>query len=132
MTFLLDTNICSFYLRQHPLVYQKMMQHQGQLAISTITWAELHTWAARSSAPKSRLNSLFGLLNDVDLLIVDRTVAETFGYLRAELRRQGNPVPELDAIIAATALTHSLILVTNNSKDFARISNLTLQDWTHP
>jgi len=130
--FLLDTNICSVYLRQHPLVFQKMLQHSGQLAMSSITWAELHSWAAQPTAPQSRLTALLDLASDVDILPVDREVAELFGQLRIALRQAGGPVPELDAIIAATALTHGLILVTNNTKDFLRIPSLVLQDWTQP
>lgn len=132
MKFLLDTNICSVYLRQHPLVFQKMLQHSGQLAMSAITWAELHSWAAQPAAPPTRLTALLDLASDVDILPVDREVAEMFGQLRVVLRQAGGPVPELDAIIAATALTYGLILVTNNTKDFLRIPSLVLQDWTQP
>jgi tRNA(fMet)-specific endonuclease VapC len=130
--FLLDTNICSVYLRQHPLVFQKMLQHSGQLAMSSITWAELYSWATQPTAPPSRLTALLDLVSDVDLLPVDREVAEMFGQLRVSLRQVGGTVPELDAIIAATALTHGLVLVTNNTKDFLRITGLALQDWTQP
>jgi tRNA(fMet)-specific endonuclease VapC len=71
-------------------------------------------------------------LNDVTLLPIDRVVAEVFGQLRAALKSAGNPVPELDALIAATALANSLIVVTNNTKDFANIPGLVIQDWSRP
>src|SRR5690606_27562665 len=93
--FLLDTNICSVYLRQHPLVFQKMLQHSGQLAMSSITWAELHSWAAQPTAPPSRLTALLNLASDVEILPVDREVAEVFGQLRIALRQAGGAVTEL-------------------------------------
>ena len=131
MRFLLDTTTCSAHLRQHPLVYQKMEQHRGQLAISAITWAELHTWAIRSNAASRRLK-LQQLIQDVTFLPVDDVIAETYGTMRARFLNLGKPVPELDSIIAATALVNQLIVVTNNTKDFKSIPGLTLQDWTMP
>lgn len=132
MTSLLDTNICSGYLRQHSLIYQKVMQHAGQLAVSAITWGELYTWAMHPAAGPNRNTALTDFINDVHFLPVEIVVAETFGSLRATLRGSGSPVPELDLLIASTALAHGLTLVTNNTKDFARIPGINLQDWTTP
>jgi tRNA(fMet)-specific endonuclease VapC len=52
-----------------------------------------------------------------------------YGPLRAALERSGTPVGQLDSLIAAIAITHNLILVTHNTREFARIPNLRLEDW---
>jgi tRNA(fMet)-specific endonuclease VapC len=128
--FLLDTNICAAHLRNHPRVCQKIQQHGGQLAISAVTWAELITWAARKQAPSARMTSLRAFLGDVVLLPLDQAVAETCGQLRAAQFDAGLPIAEMDLLIAATAIHHGLIVVTNNVKDFESIQGVAVQDWT--
>jgi tRNA(fMet)-specific endonuclease VapC len=78
------------------------------------------------------MQSLIDLLSDVDLLEVNHEVARKFGAIRAALLDQGKPTPDLDLLIAATALEHNLILVTHNVQDFANIPGLTVQDWLIP
>ena len=132
MSFLLDTMICSAYLKGSPVVFPRFLQHGGRLAVSTITVGELSVWAHRSRASADRLRSLQGMLRDVTVFDVTVDVAMTFGTVRAELLDRGRPVPQLDLFIAATALVHDLVLVTHNVKDFAGIPDLTVIDWLEP
>ncbi len=129
MRHLVDTNICSAYLKGVSRVFSKFVQHGGGLAVSTITVGELYVWALRSRAPEARLTSLRDFLQEVVVLDVTTDVAVRFGELRAALLDSGRPVPQLDLFIAATALVHDLILVTHNVKDFAPIPSLTVVDW---
>jgi tRNA(fMet)-specific endonuclease VapC len=78
------------------------------------------------------LQSLLDLLNDVRVLEVTESVAHKFGELRAALLDAGTPVPEMDLIIAATALTHNLTLVSHNVQDYRIIPGLTIDDWLSP
>jgi tRNA(fMet)-specific endonuclease VapC len=55
MSFLLDTDTCSAYIKGNPLVFSRFLQYGGRLAIATITLGELFTWAFRAKAPPSRL-----------------------------------------------------------------------------
>ena len=59
----------------------------------------------------------------------DMEAALRFGELRAQMLDAGTPIPDMDTIIAATALLHNLTLVTNNTKDFLPVPGLKLVDW---
>jgi tRNA(fMet)-specific endonuclease VapC len=60
----------------------------------------------------------------------DDAAAEVYGRIRAELASRGTPIGPYDLMIAATALANNLILVTHNTREFARVSGLVLEDWT--
>lgn len=132
MRHLIDTMICSAYLKGVHAVFSKFVQHGGGLAVSTITVGELYVWAYRSRSAADRLSSLREFLQDITVLDVTVDVAARFGELRATLLDSGRPVPQLDLFIAATALTHNLVLVTHNVKDFAPVPGLTVVDWLEP
>jgi tRNA(fMet)-specific endonuclease VapC len=119
-------------LKQRGSVTNRFLQHTGQLHVSVITVGELLTWALRAKAPGHRLQGVQDLFHDVAILDVTSTVAQKFGELRAGLLDVGRPTPEIDLWIAATALVHDLTLVTHNSRDFAQIPGLRLEDWLAP
>jgi tRNA(fMet)-specific endonuclease VapC len=130
--FLLDTDVCSAYLKGNSQVYSRFLQYSGRLHVSTITVAELCTWAMRAKAASGRLQDLLRFLDDVTILDVDRSVAHRFGEVRAHQLDQGVFTPEMDLLIAATSLVHNLTLVTHNVQDFANVPGLMLQDWLAP
>ncbi len=132
MSFLVDTNICSEFLKQTGIVVNRFLQYTGRLYISTVSLGELYTWVLRKQAPRSRLQDLLALLNDVNILDVDHAVARKFGEVRAGLLDQGLPMPTADLLIAATALIHGLTLVTHNTKDFTNVPGLSVVDWLVP
>jgi tRNA(fMet)-specific endonuclease VapC len=59
----------------------------------------------------------------------DEAAADEFGRIRADLELAGTPIGPYDMQIAAIAIAHDLILVTHNSKEFGRVSNLKIEDW---
>lgn len=91
MSFLLDTNICSAHLRRPAGLAHRFTQHSGRLAIPRIVLAELCAWAYRRDDPQPVLDSVNGLLEDIDLLVFDGACAHEFGRLWGILRRQGTP-----------------------------------------
>src|SRR5262245_25007382 len=101
MSFLLDTDICSAYLKNDPNVVLKVMLHFGGLHISTITVGELMTWALRAKAPATRLTGVQGLINASIVHDVDISIAEKFGEIRAALLDQGKTIGELDLLNGA-------------------------------
>lgn len=132
MSFLLDTNICSAHLKGDRNVFNRCVQHSGGLHVSSITVGELYSWVFRSKSPPDRLAALEEFFHDVMILDLDATVARTFGQLRAALLDAGRPTPEVDLLIASTAVYHDLTLVTHNVRDFAHISGLRVEDWITP
>ncbi len=132
MSFLIDTDTCSAHLKTHGPVTNRFLQYTGRLWISSITLGELYTWALRAKASPKRLQSVLDLLNDVIVLDVTPGVARKFGEVRAGLLDQGLPTPNLDLLIAATAVTHGLTLVTHNTQDYANVPGLTVVDWLVP
>jgi tRNA(fMet)-specific endonuclease VapC len=132
MNFLLDTDTCSAHMRRPTKLAHRFIQYTGQLAISTVTLAELYAGAYKHSQ-SSRLLALIGdLLQEVHVIDFDASCAETFGQIRGTLLQQGISVPTTDLLIASAALVHNLTLVTHNTTDFQRIPGLRLDDWLIP
>jgi tRNA(fMet)-specific endonuclease VapC len=129
--YLLDTNIASCIIKgNRPPVDRRLVKvPMAQLAISAVTEGELRFGAAR--LPRAvRLHALIeDFLLRVTILPWDSDAARQYGQLRATLEREGQPMGNLDIIIAAHALAVGAVLVTNDQA-FARIKKLKLEDWT--
>jgi tRNA(fMet)-specific endonuclease VapC len=132
LSFLLDTDICSAYLRGNGSVHGRVLQYGGRLYISAITAGELFAWALRATASPKRWSEMAAFFRDVTTLPVDQDVALKFGELRAWQLDAGVLTPDLDLINAATALTHGLTMVTHNTRDYAAVPGLSLADWLRP
>ncbi len=132
MHYLLDTNICVALIRQRPpAVIQHITDHHlTDICISTITIAELQYGVNKSSKVPQNQHALDQFLLPFTFLDFDDSAAHVYGLLRTMLEAQGTPIGSLDMLLAAQAIAHSLIVVTNNTKEFSRIPQLTLEDWT--
>lgn len=96
------------------------------LAVSIVSYGELFEGAAGTPDPVAELARFRRFLARLALLSRDDAVMERFAYIRAELRRRGQLIPDLDLLIAATALHHDLTLLTRNVRHFKRIPELRL------
>jgi len=132
MSFLVDTDTCSAYIKGIGRVMQRFVQYGGRLYISSVTLGELYAWALRVNAPPKRMQDLLALLGEVQVLSVDESVARNFGEVRAWQSDHGLRSPELDLLNGAVALVHKLTMVTHNVKDYANIPGLILDDWLVP
>jgi tRNA(fMet)-specific endonuclease VapC len=132
LSFLVDTDTCSAYVKGNPLVFQRFVQYGGRLYVSTITLGELLTWALRAKASRSRLQDVRDLLKLVVVLDVTQDVAWKFGELRATLLDGGIIVPDLDLFNASVASVYSYTMVTHNTVDYAQVPGLALADWLLP
>jgi tRNA(fMet)-specific endonuclease VapC len=132
VSYLLDTDTCSSHLKQRGNLAHKFLQYLGRLHVLVITVGELFTRALRANAPPKRRQSLLDFLGDVQVLDVTEAVARKFGEVRATLLDAGRPVPQMDLLIASTALVHNLTVVTHNTQDFADVPGLSLEDWLVP
>lgn len=132
MSFVVDTNTCSAYVRGHPLVFNRFLQYSGQLFISVVTFGELTIWASRAKAPPKRAKDVQDLLGLVTILDVDVNIGRKFGELQAGQLDRGKPAPPLDLLIAATALVHGYTVVTHNTADFQNVPGVNAVDWLVP
>jgi tRNA(fMet)-specific endonuclease VapC len=129
VSFLLDTDVCSAYLKGNNRLVHRFTQHAGHLHVSAITTGELLTWALMAGTSSNRYRSLVILLRDMTFLDINRDVAEKFADLRVKQFRAGRQTPDNDLFIAATAIVHDLVVVTHNQKHFTTIPGLAVQDW---
>lgn len=132
MSYLLDTDICSAFIQGDRRVWPKMMQYSGQLHVSAITAAELLTWVLRANASPVHQQAVVDFFDDVTFLEIDWGDSHKFGEIRAAQFDQGQLTPEMDLLIASTALMHGLTLVTHNTQDFTNVPGLSLEDWLSP
>jgi predicted nucleic acid-binding protein len=132
MSFLLDTDTCSAYLKQDKRVESRFLQYGGRLHVSVITVGELFTGALSARASPRLLPGVLAMLKDLTIIDATYDVAYTFGVVRAALLDRGLPAPSMDLMNAATALVHSLTLVTHNTQDYANVPGLSLADWLVP
>jgi tRNA(fMet)-specific endonuclease VapC len=132
MSFLIDTDICSAYLKNNRRVVGKMMLHYGGLAVSAVTAGELLVWALRAKAPPGRLKIVQDFLAPVTIIEVNMAVAEKYAEVRAPLLDQGLDPGAMDLLNAAIALLHNMTMVTHNVADYAIVPGLTIDDWQVP
>lgn len=129
--YLLDTNIASCIIKGNsPAVDRRLVKvPMSHLAISAVTEGELRFGAAR--LPHAvRLHAMIeDFFLRVAILPWDSDAARQYGQLRATLEREGQPMGNLDAMIAAHALAVGAVLVTNDHA-FARTKRLKIEDWT--
>lgn len=128
--YLLDTNTCIYIInRQPPAVFERFKQLQaGQIAISSITGAELHFGVAKSRSERN-LRALEKFLAPLEVLSFDESAMLEYGRLRSHLEGAGTPIGALDTLIAAHALALDCVLVTNNLREFERVPKLRLENW---
>lgn len=132
MSFLLDTDICSAYLKNDRAVIGKVMLHCGGLSVSVVTVGELLAWGLRANAPANRLHAIRDLLAAADVIEVDVVVAEKFGELRAMLLDRGQDPGQMDLFNASIALVYNMTMVTHNVADYSIIPGLIIDDWQTP
>jgi tRNA(fMet)-specific endonuclease VapC len=110
-------------------VREAFNQHEGQMAISSVTWGELIYGVERSSQPKRNLADIESMAARLEILAFDEKAANHFGQIRSELYRIGQPIGPYDMMIAGHARSSGLILVTNNVKEFDRVPGLMIENW---
>lgn len=130
MKYLLDTDTCIYALKQKERVIERLLAAPREdVLISVITEAELRTGAAKSSTPSRTLERVENFLSPITLIEFASDDAIAYAIIRAKLERAGTPIGPLDTLIAAQAVARKLTLVTNNEREFRRVSSLSLENW---
>ena len=131
MLYILDTNTCIYFLnRSSEKIITKMKGlSPSNIKLSTITVAELFFGAEKSRAQKKNWATVQSFIGHFELIPFDEKCCLHYAKIRAPLEKSGSPIAPMDLLIASTTLAHSLILVTNNVKEFKRIKGLSLENW---
>lgn len=127
--YLLNTNICIALIKANPIVMPIFMAKVVQCYIPTLVLGELYKGVYCSQKVEKNLANLNDFLSLVAIIEFDRVAALEFGIIQGELRYQGQPTGEIDALIAAVARFRLDTLVTNNIRHFKNIDGLKLENW---
>ncbi len=132
MKYMLDTNICIYVIKHKPPeVIKNFLRHAtDELCISSITYGELMHGVEKSQAAERNRAAITLFLASIAILPFDHYAAQEYGEIRADLERRGTPIGPMDMLIAGHARACGLILVTNNTREFFRVENLEVEDWT--
>ena len=133
MKYMLDTNMCIYAQKNIPQVIEKIKNNfQYGVAISSITLAELEFGVQASANVEKNTIALYKFLSIVEILDFDSSAATEYGKIRADLKRKGPPIGNMDMLIAAHAKSENLIVVTHNTREFERVEGLKREDWYLP
>jgi tRNA(fMet)-specific endonuclease VapC len=129
---LLDTNVCIHIIRRRPPEVLSNLERfeVGEVEVSSVTVAELSYGAEKSSRPGQNKEALWRFLLPLEIIAFGPEAATAYGRVRAALDRAGTPIGPLDTLIAAHAVSLGVTLVTNNVREFERVPDLDLEDWT--
>ena len=129
--YLLDTNACIELIRKRSAAVLRRLRAcaVGEVALSSITLAELYYGVARSAFPERNLAALTEFCTPLALLPFDDRAAALYGQVRADLERSGHPAGPLDTLIASHALSVKATLVTDNEREFHRVKGLEVENW---
>jgi len=131
MAYLLDTNAVIALMKQHPAIQGHVRRvGRSELRLCAPVEGELWYGVAKSAKVEENRARLLTLLSWLPSLPFAGEATQRFGEIRAYLARQGMPIGPYDTQIAAIALAHDLTLVTANTGEFRRVSELRVENWT--
>ena len=131
MTYMLDTNICIYIMKNKPEKVLRRFKEElnNGIGISSITLAELEYGMKHSSNPAQNEQALLRFLVPLSVLPFGTDAASEYGTIRSFLQNKGTPIGPLDMLIAAHAKSEGLVMVTNNVREFERVPGLEIENW---
>lgn len=132
MIYILDTNIISYIIKNHDFELLDKLEDVGEdntIAISSITIAELF-YGIRKKGSKKLEVLVSEFLLPLQRLSFDEAAAFEYSSIRSDLEKSGNIIRANDLLIATHAKSINAILATNNTKEFERVKNLKIENWT--
>lgn len=132
--YMLDTNICSFLIRNNPFFLLEKLQQVvvagHPVVISAITYAELRFGAINKKASPKMPGIVTEFVERLDAVMPwDQKAVETSTYIKQQLESQGVPIGHNDTLIAGHCLSIDAILVTDNIREFKRVERLIVENW---
>lgn len=133
-TYMLDTNICSFLIRNKPEYLLSKLQETvtagHQIVVSAITYAELNFGAVNKKASPKMASIVVEFVERLDGVIAwDKKAVERSTEVKKDLESRGTPIGHNDTLIAGHAIAMEAILVTDNIREFSRVSELRYENW---
>ena len=127
--YMLDTDMFSFVVDgRHPEVRRMVARRQNAVSISVLTLAEALFGVRKKQS--ARLESLVEMFRELFPVIPwSAEAADAYAHIRTQLEATGNPIGEMDMLIAASAIAGGYVLVTNNVRHFRRVQGLTVENW---
>jgi tRNA(fMet)-specific endonuclease VapC len=127
--YLLDTNICIFYLRGRYDLKTKIEKiGYSNCFISEITLAELKYGAHNSNLPGKNLKVVNEFQKEFQIIPIFGAI-DIYSKEKARLRKSGILIDDFDLLIGSIAVANDLIIVTNNRSHFERIKGIVIEDW---
>lgn len=132
MSYLLDTNIVSYILKRRDLGVNRKLEEARrsgeEVFISCITYYEIKRGLLALNATR-QLADFSYFFQIYPILYLDNVeILETACRIHADLKKKGRPIQDADVLIAATAITRGLVLVSNDS-DMGRVEGVELENW---
>jgi tRNA(fMet)-specific endonuclease VapC len=129
--YLIDTNIWSHLQRRttQALITRFAALEPGQTCMSPVVLGEMETGFLKGDRAPYRRLALDQIIGSCQILSLNRQVANEYARLRAHLEQAGTPIGPNDTWIAAEALHHKLVLVTDNVREFTRVPGLHVENW---
>jgi tRNA(fMet)-specific endonuclease VapC len=129
MKYLLDTNICIYYMKgMHNLDKKFKSVKVENCYISEITLAELKFGVENSKNPEKNNLALLNFLSGIQILPIFEAI-DLYAKEKARLRKSGRTIDDFDLLIGCTAAELNLIMVTNNEAHFQNISDIRIENW---
>ena len=131
MRYLLDTNICVFYLRGK-IDFSRFVEvpWRKSCCISEVTVLELRYGAENSNYPQKHHQAVDMFLNGLTIIPIVKVV-DVYAKEKVRLTKMGTPLhDEFDLIIGSSAISNNLILATDNVKHFVNFENIKIDNWS--
>ena len=126
---MLDTNAASGLMKGQPTITARFKaEAPDRVCLSAVTEGEMLFGVAKRPEARRLHAAVTEFLAAIDVLPWTSATARRYATLRAGLERQGRPLGALDLLIAAHAVEHNAVLVTND-RAFSAVPGLRVEDW---
>jgi tRNA(fMet)-specific endonuclease VapC len=129
---LVDTDILSLFFRDHPTIkthFETYLQAYPRINLSIITYFEIVSGLKHRDARK-QLSAFLDFVHHSTVLPLNESSAMVAAEIYADLRKRGQPIADIDILIAGIAQANGLVLITHNLNDFSRVTGLAVEDWS--
>ena len=127
--YLLDTNICIYYIKGQYNLKEKFEEVDPENCyISEITLAELMYGVECSDKKDKNQKALDDFLSGIKVIPIFHSL-DFYAKEKARLKKSGKILDDFDLLIGAAAVTQGMILVTNNTNHFIRLTGIELENW---